>query len=54
VGKLLDRQTLDGAFGLWRVGDGEADAWLGAYATDFLLEAKAQGVAVPDAAIDKA
>lgn len=54
VGKLLDRQTLDGAFGLWRVGDGEADAWLGAYTTDFLLEAKAQGVAVPDAAIDKA
>ena len=54
VGKLLDRQTLDGAFGLWRVGDGEADAWLGAYATDFLIEAKAQGVAVPDEALDKA
>lgn len=54
VGKLLDRQTLDGAFGLWRVGDGEADAWLGAYATDFLVEAKAQGVAVPDEAMNKA
>jgi len=54
VGKLLDRQTLDGAFGLWRVGDGEADPWLGAYVVDFLLEAKAQGVAVPDNAIDKA
>jgi uncharacterized protein YfaS (alpha-2-macroglobulin family) len=54
VGKLLDRQTMDGAFGLWRVGDGEADAWLGAYATDFLVEAKAQGVAVPDEAMDKA
>ncbi|MEH0195191.1 alpha-2-macroglobulin [Caulobacter sp. CCNWLY153] len=54
VGRLLDRQTLDGAFGLWRVGDGEADPWLGAYATDFLLEAKAQGVAVPDEALDKA
>jgi uncharacterized protein YfaS (alpha-2-macroglobulin family) len=54
VGKLLDRQTLDGAFGLWRVGDGEADPWLGAYATDFLLEARAQGIPVPDAAIDKA
>jgi uncharacterized protein YfaS (alpha-2-macroglobulin family) len=36
------------------VGDGEADAWLGAYATDFLVEAKAQGVAVPDEAMDKA
>ncbi len=54
VGKLLDRQTLDGAFGLWRVGDAEADPWLGAYVVDFLLEAKAQGVAVPDSAIDKA
>jgi uncharacterized protein YfaS (alpha-2-macroglobulin family) len=54
VGQLLDRQTMDGAFGLWRVGDGEADPWLGAFATDFLLEAKARGAAVPDEAIDKA
>ena len=54
VGKLLDRQTLDGAFGLWRVGDGEADAWLGAYATDFLIEAQKRGVAVPQTAIDRA
>ncbi|HZZ37003.1 MAG TPA: alpha-2-macroglobulin, partial [Caulobacteraceae bacterium] len=54
VGKLMDRQTLDGAFGLWRVGDGEADAWLGAYATDFLLEAKARGAAVPDEVVEKA
>jgi len=54
VGKLLDRQTLDGAFGLWRVGDGEADAWLGAYATDFLWEAKVRGAPVPEAAMDRA
>jgi uncharacterized protein YfaS (alpha-2-macroglobulin family) len=54
VGQLLDRQSLDGAFGLWRVGDGEADPWLGAYATDFLLEAKAEGAAVPQSAIDSA
>jgi uncharacterized protein YfaS (alpha-2-macroglobulin family) len=54
VGKLLDRQTLDGAFGLWRVGDGEADAWLGAFATDFLVQAKAQGAPVPDAAYERA
>ncbi|ATQ41112.1 alpha-2-macroglobulin family protein [Caulobacter mirabilis] len=54
VGRLLDRQTLDGAFGLWRVGDGEADAWLGAYATDFLWEAKVRGAPVPDAALDRA
>jgi uncharacterized protein YfaS (alpha-2-macroglobulin family) len=54
VGKLLDRQSLDGAFGLWRVGDGEADPWLGAYATDFLLEAQKLGAAVPQSAIDSA
>ena len=47
VGRLLDRQSLDGAFGLWRVGDGEADPWLGAYATDFLIEAQKAGAAVP-------
>jgi uncharacterized protein YfaS (alpha-2-macroglobulin family) len=54
VGKLLDRQSLDGAFGLWRVGDGEADAWLGAYATDFLIEARAHGAPVSDEAIGRA
>jgi len=54
VGRLLDRQTLDGAFGLWRVGDGEADAWLGAYVTDFLWEAKLRGAPVPDQAMDRA
>jgi uncharacterized protein YfaS (alpha-2-macroglobulin family) len=54
VGKLLDRESLDGAFGLWRVGDGDADAWLGAYATDFLVEAKAQGAPVPDTAYQRA
>ena len=54
VGRLLDRQTLDGAFGLWRVGDGEADAWLGAFATDFLVEAKAQGAPVSDESLARA
>ena len=54
VNGLLDRQSLDGAFGLWRPGDSEADAWIGAYATDFLVEAKANGVAVPDDALNRA
>jgi uncharacterized protein YfaS (alpha-2-macroglobulin family) len=54
VGQLLDRQSADGAFGLWRVGDGEADPWLGAYATDFLIEAQKLGAAVPQSAIDLA
>ena len=54
VQKLLDRQSEDGAIGLWSVGDGEADGFIGAYATDFLLEARARGVYVPQEAIDKA
>jgi len=54
VSQLLDRQSADGAFGLWKVGDGEADPWLGAYATDFLLEAQKLGAAVPQSAIDLA
>ena len=54
VNKILDRQSEDGAFGLWRAGDGDADGFIGAYATDFLIEAKARGVYVPQEAIDKA
>ena len=54
VGRLIDRQSLDGSFGLWRVADGEADPWLGAYATDFLLDARKQGAAVPQDVIDRA
>ena len=48
---ILDRQDLSGRFGLWRVGDGEASAWLNVYALDFLLHAKEAGFAVPDRAI---
>jgi uncharacterized protein YfaS (alpha-2-macroglobulin family) len=54
VGRLLDRESLDGAFGLWRVGDQQADAWLGAYAADFIVEARAQGSPIPDSAYDSA
>lgn len=54
LGALLDRQSLDGSFGLWSVGDGEADAWLGAYATDFLFEARALGAPVPAESAEKA
>lgn len=54
VNKILDRQSEDGAFGLWRAGDGAADGFIGAYATDFLIEARARGAYVPQEAIDKA
>ena len=54
VNTLLNRQSADGAFGLWREGDGYASPWLGAYATDFLYRAKQAGYAVPDEALDRA
>ncbi len=52
VTKLLDRQTPDGAFGLWRAGDSAASPWLGAYVADFLLRAKQAGLVVPDAPME--
>jgi alpha-2-macroglobulin len=52
ITKILDRQTPDGAIGLWRAGDGAASPWLGAYAADFLRRAKAQGLVVPDAPLE--
>lgn len=54
INKVLDRQSSDGAFGLWQVGDGAATPWLGAYVTDFLYRAKEAGYAVPQYALDKA
>lgn len=53
VGAALDRQRYDGAFGLWSSG-GEAQPWLSAYATEFLLRARQAGAAVPDQALDDA
>ncbi len=54
VVKLLDREGSDGAFGLWRPGDAEADAWLGAYIVDFLISARDHGQAVPADALQRA
>ncbi|MEO1135453.1 MAG: alpha-2-macroglobulin [Pseudomonadota bacterium] len=54
VNKLLNRQSPDGAFGLWRVGDRWASPWLGAYVTDFLYRAKVEGYGVPTEALDRA
>ncbi|MBB5518597.1 alpha-2-macroglobulin family protein [Amphiplicatus metriothermophilus] len=54
VNTLLERQSADGAFGLWREGDGAASPWLGAYAVDFLARAKAEGYAVPEEALTRA
>ncbi len=53
VQSVLDRQRFDGGFSLWSV-SGEAEPWLSAYATDFLLRARAAGAAVPDVALHDA
>lgn len=52
--RVLNRQSDNGAFGLWRAGDGYASPWLGAYTTDFLYRAKEQGYEIPQAALDRA
>ncbi|KCZ90663.1 alpha-2-macroglobulin family protein [Hyphomonas johnsonii] len=54
VNTLLNRQSADGAFGLWREGDGNASPWLGAYVTDFVYRAKAEGYEVPAESLDRA
>jgi hypothetical protein len=54
VNTLLNRQDASGAFGLWRMGDGFANAWLGPYVVDFLYRAKAEGYGVPDEALARA
>ena len=54
VNTLLNRQGADGAFGLWREGDGYASPWLGAYATDFVYRAREAGYAVPNEALERA
>ncbi len=49
VSRLASRQSTDGAFGLWREGDRNAQPWLGVYTADFLYRAQAEGLYVsPD------
>lgn len=54
VTTLLNRQSADGAFGLWRESDRYASPWLGAYTTDFLYRAKEAGYSVPNEALERA
>ena len=50
---LQARQNGDGAFGLWDA-DAETDDFVTAYATHYLIEARARGQAVPEAMIRRA
>lgn len=54
VNRIVARQSLDGAFGLWRAGDKASSGWLGAYTLDFLQRAKEQGAYVPEDVFDRA
>jgi len=47
IGQVLDKQRYDGAFGLWSAHD-EGEAWLTAYAMEFLTRARALRHPVPD------
>ncbi len=53
LGFVLDRQRFDGGFGLWSASE-EAEQWLSAYATEFLLRARDAGVAIPEQAMNDA
>lgn len=54
IERLQNRQSSDGAFGLWRAGDRYAQPWIGVYATDFLIRAKQNGYVVNDATLESA
>ncbi|WP_306253336.1 alpha-2-macroglobulin [Parvularcula sp. IMCC14364] len=54
INKILARQSPDGAFGLWRAGDGYSTGWIGVYVTDFLYRAQQEGYFVPDTALESA
>lgn len=52
IERLKQFQTADGGFAYWP-GDEDADAWGSNYAGHFLLEAKAQGYAVPETMLNR-
>ncbi len=52
--RILDMQTYGGSFGMWSSISGEADAYIGMFATDFLMQAKAKGYVVPEEGIERA
>ena len=50
---LQSRQNAEGAFGIWTA-DSRTDPFLTAYATHYLLEARARGLAVPETTMRRA
>jgi hypothetical protein len=52
--RVVDMQMADGSFGMWGPYSSPAAEWLQAYATDFLLRARDQKMAVPAASLSRA
>jgi uncharacterized protein YfaS (alpha-2-macroglobulin family) len=52
--RILDMQTYSGSFGMWSSISGEADAYIGMFAIDFLMQAKAHGYVIPQEGIERA
>ena len=54
VYKISNRMDSQGSFGLWRAGDRAGQAWLGAYAAEFLQRADTEGYDVSDDVMQRA
>ena len=52
--RVLDMQTYEGSFGMWSSISGEADSYVGMFATDFLMQAKAHNFVIPDEGVERA
>ncbi len=52
--RILDMQTYGGSFGMWSSISGEADPYIGMFATDFLMQAKGNGYVIPEEGIERA
>jgi uncharacterized protein YfaS (alpha-2-macroglobulin family) len=48
VSRLANRQSANGAFGMWSAGMGDDNLWLSSFVTDFLLRAREKSFAVPE------
>ncbi|MBP6014305.1 MAG: alpha-2-macroglobulin family protein [Alphaproteobacteria bacterium] len=52
--RILDMQTYAGSFGMWSSISGEADAYIGMFATDFLMQAKEHKYVIPEEGVERA
>jgi hypothetical protein len=52
--RILDMQTYEGSFGMWSSISGEADTYIGMFATDFLMQAKEHNYVIPEEGIERA